>query len=152
MTRCQINLLEADNIPLNTERLHTIIDDACKQDELENVQLNVLIVNDEESARLHGDHFNDPTTTDVMTFPDGSPDPESERTHLGDLAVCIDVATREAEKRSATVDDELTLYIVHGFLHILGYDDQTPEDRAEMWQAQYELLLRHGITIEAQPD
>lgn len=113
--------------------------------------LTVRFVGDEAAARLHGEHFDDPTTTDVMTFPDGSVDPGSGRTLLGDLAVCVDVARREAAARRRTVADETLLYILHGMLHLLDHDDRTPALRRRMWAAQVDLLGRIGVALESDP-
>lgn len=113
--------------------------------------LSVLLVGDAESQRLHAEHFHDATPTDVMTFPDGSEDLASGRLLLGDLAVGVDVARREAERRDRAAGDELTLYILHGLLHLIGYDDVTPAKRRRMWAAQRRLLAAEGIAIENQP-
>lgn len=117
----------------------------------EDCSLNVLLVGDAASRRLHADHFNDPTPTDVMTFPDGSRDPATGRLLLGDLAVGVGVARREAEVRGRDAGDELTLYILHGLLHLLGYDDVTAAKRRRMWAAQRRLLAVEGIIIEPAP-
>ncbi len=92
-----------------------------------------------------------------MTFPDGSHDPESDRRLLGDVAVCVDVAREEARERDPALvehlaGEECILYIVHGLLHLLGYDDVEESDRREMWQRQRELLARIGIALDPEPD
>lgn len=113
--------------------------------------LTVLLVDDNESARLHALHFKDPTPTDVMTFPDGTVNPRDERLLLGDLAVGIDVARREAAIRKRSVGDEVTLYILHGLLHLLDYDDQTTSQQRRMWKTQKRLLEKVGIDLEDMP-
>ena len=132
-------------------RLQKLLDLALKEAGLHRAALTILLVGDAESAALHGEHFAIPTTTDVMTFPDGGTDPESGRTHLGDLAVCVDVARREAKSRQRPIGDELMLYCLHGLLHLIGYDDVTPRKQARMWAAQRRLLATVGIEIEATP-
>lgn len=114
--------------------------------------LTVLLVDAARSAELHGAHFADPSPTDVMTFPDGSVDPASGRLRLGDLAVCVDVARTEAARRGRPVADELTLYILHGLLHLLGHDDRDDGSRRRMWRVQRRLLATVGIGLEAEPD
>jgi len=106
--------------------------------------LSVAFMDDQESAALHGEHFDDPTTTDVMSFPDGATDPDTGRMQLGDLAICVDVAERQARLRGTTIGEELLLYLLHGLLHLLGYDDVDPADQAEMWQQQRHLLALVG--------
>ncbi|MBA3700415.1 MAG: rRNA maturation RNase YbeY [Planctomycetes bacterium] len=132
-------------------RLQRVLDAATKEAGIHRASLTILLVGDDESASLHGQHFNDPTTTDVMTFPDGAEDPATGIPHLGDLAVCVDVAAREGAARERTTGDELTLYCLHGLLHLIGYDDVTAKKQTRMWQAQRRLLGKVGITIEARP-
>lgn len=130
------------------ERLQRVLDAAAKEAGIRRASLTILLVGDDESAALHGQHFDDPTTTDVMTFPDGSENPATGILHLGDLAVCVDVAAREGAARERSTGDELTLYCLHGLLHLIGYDDVTPAKQKRMWQAQRRLLAKVGIAIE----
>ena len=113
-------------------------------------KITVLFTSDQRAAELHGLHFNDATTTDVMTFPDGSCDPTG-ILQIGDLAVCVPVAKREALSRKRPFADELTLYILHGVLHLLGYDDRTQRSLKAMWAEQRRLLAQVGIPLEAKP-
>jgi probable rRNA maturation factor len=128
-----------------------VLDAALAGARIRDAALTILLVADAEAAELHGAHFADPTTTDVMTFPDGSRDPASGRLLLGDLAVCVDVAAREAAARGRPVADELTLYCLHGLLHLVGYDDVTPAEQQRMWKAQRRLLAAEGIPLELRP-
>jgi probable rRNA maturation factor len=135
----------------NRARLQRVLTAAVKEAQLDQVTLTILLVGDQEAALLHGQHFNEPTTTDVMTFPDGSENPATKVVHLGDLAVCVDVASRLAALRGRPTGEELTLYCLHGLLHLLDYDDTTPKKLAKMWAAQVRLLAQVGITIESKP-
>jgi probable rRNA maturation factor len=132
-------------------RLQRVLDAAMQEAGIRRASLTILLVGDEESAALHSRHFDDPATTDVMTFPDGSADPATGIVHLGDLAVCVDVAAREGAARGRSTGDEVTLYCLHGLLHLIGHDDVTPRKQARMWRAQRELLARVGIAIEPRP-
>ena len=103
-------------------------------------------------------HFDIPGATDVMTFPDGSIDPENGTTHLGDIAIGAEVAvavvdgrTTPPTNRDRAIADELVLYGLHGLLHLLGYDDENPDDLQEMWQRQRELLALVEIELESEP-
>jgi probable rRNA maturation factor len=107
--------------------------------------LSIALVDDREIARLHGEFLDDPTPTDVMSFPleddaDGL---------LGEVVVSTDTAAREAKKRGLTFDREVLLYVVHGILHLLGYDDHAAEDRKKMHARQEELLERF-LALEAE--
>jgi probable rRNA maturation factor len=148
--RCSIAIVNhaASKPQIDLARLQAVVDAALAGDGLERCHLTVLLVDDAESSRLHRQHFGDEDPTDVMSFPDGSTDPESGLRLLGDLAVGVEVAAREAQARGRSIADELCLYVLHGLLHLLGYDDVEPADRAEMWQLQRRLLAGIGIVIE----
>ncbi len=120
---------------------------ALKRDKLRQRSLCVLVVDDAESAKLHDTHFADATPTDVMSFPDGSPDPSLGLTRLGDLAIGLDVARRVAAQRGRPIDEELALYVLHGTLHLLGYDDIDDSDCDEMWALQRAVMGDLGVTI-----
>lgn len=150
---CLIDLIdESGSKPLlDLAHIQQVVDAAIQEDGLTHCALTVLIVGDVGSAELHRTHFSDPEPTDVMTFPDGSSDPETGRTHLGDLAVCVDVARRAAAEGERTESTELTLYILHGILHLLGYDDVDARDQKEMWAVQRRLLATIGVILEMEP-
>jgi len=79
-------------------------------------------------VRVHGDFLNDPTETDVITFP------------YGEIVVCPAVARERAGEFGLAVDQEVLLYALHGLLHLAGYDDTTPGLAKEMARAQEKLL------------
>ena len=151
--RCRLSLINRSGRKprLNQARLQRVFDAALAEARITDAALTIMLVADAEASELHGAHFADPTTTDVMTFPDGSDDPASGRRLLGDLAVCVDVAEREAKSRGRPLADELTLYCLHGLLHLIGYDDVTPAKQTRMWKAQRRLLAAEDIAIEAKP-
>jgi probable rRNA maturation factor len=83
--------------------------------------------------------------TDVLAFPmdelrPGLVNEEPEEGILGDIMLCPDVASRQAEKAGHPVEAELELLTVHGILHLLGYDHAEPEEHAEMFGLQDRLL------------
>jgi len=118
------------------------------RDRLSKRSLCVLLVNDADSARLHDLHFGDPTPTDVMSFPDGAPDPSSGLTRLGDLAISVEVARRVGHQRGRPMHEEIALYVLHGALHLLGYDDIEDSDRDEMWSVQRSVMTGLGVHID----
>ncbi|MFW5845508.1 MAG: rRNA maturation RNase YbeY [Planctomycetota bacterium] len=149
--RCTIDQGAAAGVSepaLDLDRLQILVDAACARDGLDQVHLGIHWVDDAESAHLHATHFDDPTTTDVMSFPDGSRDPATGRVLLGELAVCLDVARRESTRRHVPEQDELLLYVLHGLLHLLGHDDVDPDDRREMWAIQHDVLAQIGIALD----
>ena len=62
-----------------------------------------------------------------------------------EIVVCAAVALDEAEARGIAPEDELALYLVHGALHLQGYDDHSPGDRRRMYAREAEILQRAGL-------
>jgi probable rRNA maturation factor len=83
-------------------------------------------------AALHGQFFNDPTPTDCITFPIDPPFKKAEGSILGETFVCPEVAFEYADQHGKDRYEELSLYVIHTLLHLLGYDDLSPKEKAEM--------------------
>jgi len=99
------------------------------------LNLTVVIVSDRAmrnyNKRFH--HVNAPT--DVLSFPMAAGE-----NYLGDIIISYDTAKVNARAAGWRVRDELQLLVTHGILHLLGYDDTTPDARATMWRRQAEIL------------
>jgi len=94
-------------------------------------ELSIAFVGDVEIAQVHADFMGDPTPTDVITF---SADEAMES--AGEIIVSVDHARSRAEELGEPFSRELSLYLVHGWLHLAGYDDRNEADRAEMRKAE----------------
>lgn len=90
------------------------------------VELSVSLVSTEEMADLHARYLDDPEPTDVLSFT------MDEGGLLGDVVICPAVAASQNRDLPA----ELRLLLVHGILHLLGYDHQEEEERRSMWARQ----------------
>ena len=112
------------------------------------VTLNLMLVEDRQMRRLNQGHRKRRTTTDVLAFADGDADPVTRVNHLGDIAVSVDTARREAKKRNLRIRDEVTLYALHGLLHLLGMRDDTEAGRKAMVQAQVEVFRQYGLSVD----
>ena len=94
-------------------------------------ELSLAFMTDAKLAKLHGDFLDDPTTTDVITF-EGQP----EFGVAGEVCVSADTAAAYAKEHRRDFSEELTLYIVHGWLHLAGYDDLVPAKKRKMRAAE----------------
>lgn len=107
-------------------------------------QLSVLVTSDEEMAKLNLAFLGIDEPTDVLSFPDeadGFFDEVDALPYLGDIAIGIETATRQAEEHSHSLDAELAHLLVHGILHLCGYDHVTgPEDEARMREREEHYL------------
>lgn len=106
-------------------------------------EVGLYICGEEEMAELHGEFMNDPTPTDVMAF---EADEEDEG-YLGDVIVCDDVAKTVAQESGNLPLDELYFYVIHGILHLMGFDDSTPEQREDMHRLQRQALESEGVKV-----
>ncbi|MBO6512397.1 MAG: rRNA maturation RNase YbeY [Phycisphaerales bacterium] len=107
--------------------------------------IRVKIVNDPMMANAHERFSGISGTTDVLTFDLNHEHPIEHKILDTDLIVCYDEAERQAEQRSHSTLHELLLYIVHGTLHCLGYDDHDDTEYARMHAREDELLILAGI-------
>lgn len=101
---------------------------------LEDVEISV--VDDEVIREVHARFLNDPTVTDVITFPHGD--------GMGEIIVSYDTAVRQAAEFNEPVYRELFRYMVHGLLHLHGYLDTEPEERERMFSRQEPLVQQFG--------
>ncbi|MCH6257091.1 rRNA maturation RNase YbeY [Puniceicoccaceae bacterium K14] len=94
-------------------------------------QLSIAFVSIDEISRLHGQFMDDPTPTDVITFPG-----DSDFNEAGEICVCPEVAYEYAKANNGDFSRELTLYLAHGYLHLAGLDDIEDNDREKMREAE----------------
>ncbi|MCP3904972.1 MAG: rRNA maturation RNase YbeY [Planctomycetes bacterium] len=104
-------------------------------------RVGVLLVDDTRMTDLHRRYLGDARTTDVLTFLAS----ESDAPIDADIAVCLDVAAREAVRQGHPVGHEVLLYALHGVLHCAGYDDHDPEAFAAMHAEEDRILAAIGI-------
>jgi probable rRNA maturation factor len=102
----------------------------------------IAFVSDDELQALHRDFMDDDTPTDIMTFPrvDDGPWMPGSGVFGGDIAISVDRAAEQCVDEGWVVARELEFLVVHGMLHLMGWDDTTPEDRARMLDRQREIL------------
>lgn len=94
-------------------------------------ELSLVFLTDPALAQLHADFLADPTTTDVITF-----EGNSAAGVAGEICVSADTAAAYAKKHRRDFSTELTLYVVHGWLHLAGYDDLQPAKKRMMRRAE----------------
>jgi probable rRNA maturation factor len=106
-------------------------------------ELSVAFLSDAALARLHGAFLRDPSVTDVITF-----DGDAAHGLAGEICVSVDAAVRHAGRSGAALSGEIMLYVVHGWLHLAGYDDRTPAAKRSMRRAEARAMriLRLGAS------
>jgi probable rRNA maturation factor len=99
-------------------------------------ELSVVLADDPTVHELNRTYRNTDAPTDVLSFSqlDGEQFTRAEGStqHLGDIVISVETAARQAAEYRQTLQQELEHLLVHGVLHLLGYDHETPEDAAAM--------------------
>jgi len=113
--------------------------------------LTIVLTDDAQLHELNRDYLGIDTPTDVLSFPASETDPETARRYLGDILISIQRAGEQAKTAGHALEAEVQLLIVHGTLHLLGFDHAEADEKVRMWKAQAEVLERLGLAgIEIQ--
>jgi probable rRNA maturation factor len=116
---------------------------ACKvlNIDLDSVYANFSFVSKRIIKELNNKFRGVSKVTDVLSFPNGDIDPETERKFLGDVLICRAAAKEQAEELGQSEEEEITFLKIHGLLHLLGCDHENEEDEKNMIAKQKEILL-----------
>ena len=107
--------------------------------------LTVVLTDDAQLWQLNHDYLGVDAPTDVLSFPASETDPESGAYYFGDVLVSIDHAQAQAQVVGHPLESEVQLLVVHGVLHLLGYDHAEAGEKSRMWSAQAEILRSIGL-------
>jgi probable rRNA maturation factor len=131
--------------PLHRAALATLIHQRVE----ELCEVAVVVTDDEALRELNRRYRGVDAPTDVLAFPDETQRPfvgaPGFPRYLGDVIISFPRAEAQAAEAGHDVRAELQLLVVHGVLHLLGYDDVTDEQRARMWAAQADILQTLGV-------
>ncbi|OGO18338.1 MAG: rRNA maturation RNase YbeY [Chloroflexi bacterium RBG_16_48_8] len=109
--------------------------------------LTLVLADNETIQQLNNEFAGVNQPTDVLSFPNGDTDVETDRTYYGDIVLSIPFAEEQAREAGHSLKDELTLLILHGILHLLGFEHSDNRERQEMWSLQDEILAHLGSKI-----
>jgi len=139
-------------VPLAAARLKMVMQTVLDDERVAAAELSLAIVSDEEIHRVNREHLDHDYPTDVISFlySSASSAPKSKgagRARRGDglslegeLVVSDETARREAPKHGSSPQSELELYVIHGLLHLCGYDDLTAPERRVMRRREREIV------------
>lgn len=119
--------------------VHAVLDG--RMDEAE---LTIRIVDNEESQQLNNDYRGKDKPTNVLSFPFEAP-PEIELPLLGDLIICAPVVAQEAQTQNKTLQAHWAHMVVHGCLHLLGYDHIDDAEADEMESLETQIITQLGF-------
>ncbi len=112
--------------------------------------VTIVVTDNDTIQELNAQYRGIAAPTDVLSF-ENSPDPdfpeldEVDRGHLGDVIIAFPVAQAQALAAGHTPQNEVVLLAVHGLLHLLGFDHDTPENKEKMWSTQRQVMAELGL-------
>jgi probable rRNA maturation factor len=127
---------------VDVERLEAAVRTALLGTMFEEGMISVAIVDDPTIHELNRQYLQHDYPTDVLSFTLESDPPRL----VGEIIASVDTAAELAVEAGWSAAEELVLYIVHGMLHLAGYEDKTPDAGAKMRAAELAVLRRLGIT------
>ncbi|KAL2641506.1 hypothetical protein R1flu_009093 [Riccia fluitans] len=117
------------------------------EQETHTVELSMLLCNDTYIQKLNREWLGKDSPTDVLSFPQDQIPGLTPHLLLGDVIISLETAARQAEERSHSLLDELRILLVHGLLHVIGFDhERGPEDHKEMEEKETQILKKLGWT------
>ncbi len=142
-TDIEIDIIIDDTLcpQFDDERLRRMIKATCADFRVHRACISIFIGNDVKICKLHKQFIGAGRTTDVMSF-DLTENGSEER--IFDIAVNAQMALRKAEEEKTDSADELALYILHGLLHCLGFEDKNDNEFAAMHRLEDRILRKFG--------
>ena len=136
-------LANEQDMPVDQDRLTALAAHALESEDVDDsAELSILFVSSGHMRKLNSHFAGNDHATDVLAFPmmEGESDEDEDGPLLGDVVVCPEVAEGNARRLGHSLGDELAVLVVHGTLHLLGYDHQGVKDKEAMERRQSEIL------------
>jgi probable rRNA maturation factor len=141
-------------IDIAPERIEEIVRETLRLEQVAGAEISIALVDDPTIHRTNRDHLDHDYPTDVISFlfeeeqevePTDTALRASGKRIEGEIIASGDTAARDAVKYGWSAENELTLYLVHGLLHLCGYDDLTDEELVLMRSREEAILSRWGL-------
>lgn len=150
MSEIQVEISDQQtHLDVRDERIREVIGRVLREEGIGSAEISVALVDDAAIHKINRDFLGHDYPTDVVSFllDSESRDPitgdlAGVRLLEGELVVSTETAVREAAAHGWTADDELLLYVVHGLLHLCGYDDLTDDARPAMRRRELQVLAQ----------
>ncbi len=130
------------HLPIDAPALEALAARVLRGEGVDSAAISIALVDDPAIRALNGRHLDHDWPTDVITFRLSEPgDPELH----AELVISAEMAATTARESGVDPRDELALYLVHGLLHLCGFDDRDEESSRAMRRREAEVLAREGI-------
>jgi probable rRNA maturation factor len=118
-----------EQVPIDRGRMRQLVRSVLEAEGVHDGEISLAFVDNPTIQQLNARYLQHDEPTDVLSFPLSEP---NARRLIGELVLGVEVAASQAEARGHTVDAELALYVIHGLLHLCGYDDKSSAAAAQM--------------------
>lgn len=126
-------------------RVHHAAHSGARKRVVPPVQVSLKLVGSAESRKLNREWRDEDHATNVLSFPAGETFEFGDTPSLGDLAICVPVVKREAKQQGITQEAHWAHLMIHGVLHLLGYDHEVERDALVMEACEIAILERFGF-------
>ncbi len=116
--------------------------------DLSNPNVSIFITDDREMKRYNLEYRGVNSSTDVLSFNNEYVDLETGESYLGDIIISFETAKCQAAEYKHTVGEELQFLVVHGLLHLFGYNHEKDQEKMIMWDLQKKILNALKIFID----
>ncbi|WP_338970705.1 rRNA maturation RNase YbeY [Spiroplasma endosymbiont of Labia minor] len=145
------------NMNIWKEKYRRYFNFACEYLKLKNeITISILFVTQKYAKKINEKYRNKDYIPDVISFPTNIPEEimkDIAEYDIGDIMICKEVAEDKSKRYGTTLDDEMAFLIIHGLLHLLGYDHENDlEEQEKMFKLQNEILKKCGINYEIKFD
>jgi len=137
---------------INLQKLHFIDKNRVKKlissilkIEKKNAELNLVFTDNKKIKKINKTFLGHNFATDVISFAYNNSSLENNIS--GEIIISVEMAVKLAQKLKCTIEGEIALYLVHGLLHLLGYNDKLKKDARKMHQREKELLSMYGYDV-----
>ena len=134
-----------EELAIDLEKIRTVCEKILDDCGIASGKMNVVLVDSDTIRQYNRDFLQHDYPTDTISFP--IEDRRSEGHLEGEVLVCTEIAKDRAKEFGWTAEEELLLYVVHGMLHLAGFDDATPEQQTIMQEKEREYLATLGIQV-----
>ncbi|MCD6231365.1 rRNA maturation RNase YbeY [Candidatus Aerophobetes bacterium] len=136
-----IEILNLQKREVDLEFLRKVASKLLKNEDKE---ISIVLVDEKKIRQLNKKFRREDKSTDVLAFPLGG-EFISTRDLLGEVIISVESAQKEAKKRNHSLKEEIVLLLIHGILHLKGYDDKRKEEKELMRKKEREILISLGI-------
>jgi probable rRNA maturation factor len=131
-----------ETVPIDRKALRHVVQTVLEGEGVADAEISLAFVDNATIHQLNKRYLNHDEPTDILTFPLSEP---NSRKLAGELVIGAEVALAQAQSRGHDVQAELALYVIHGLLHLGGFDDKSAEDVAAMRERERYYLARLSL-------